>query len=299
MLTIAYTEYRKRGDKMIENEEYYMQQLREQVSFLVDSAHNYDRGSFAQAKMMSAIIRTLLKDPDSPRKNNRTVSLLKHLQRKDSMEFLNTGFEPIDPIISINLVGMVTVPSNPPALPGKVDNIYLPVLDKSRNIDVKWLNFIDWWESNIIVEHSEDLELAITRKSIVLTMAEQDGGTHIDSVDNVEINYLSLATATKSLFTNVDQSGYESPIINLHFALVRQIAHELIISISREFNLGVAYTPKNSINLRGVPENNIKQVGVFAEKGKDESSRTKHPFKQMPKSTFIKPVDAAYVKLFL
>ncbi|CZQ84007.1 Hypothetical protein Tpal_513 [Trichococcus palustris] len=284
---------------MIENEEYYMQQLHEQISFLVDSAHNYDRGNFAQAKMMSAIIRTLLKDPDFPRKNNKTVSLLKQLDRKESMKFFNTGFEAIDPIISINLVGMVTVPSKPPALPGKVDNIYLPVLEKSRHIDVKWLNFIDWWESNIIVEHSENLDLSITRKSIVLTMAEQDGGTHVDSVENVEINYLSLATATKSLFTNVDQSGYESPIINLHFALVRQIAHELIISISREFNLGVSYTPTNSINLRGVSENNIKQVGVFAEKGKEGSSRTAHPFKQMPKSTFTTPANAAYVKLFL
>lgn len=275
-----------------------MQQLNEQASFLVDSAHNYDRGNFAQAKMMSAIIRTLVKDPEFPRKNNKTVSLLKQLGRKDSMKFFNTGFEAIDPKININLVGLVTVPSKPPSLPGNVDNIYLPVLDKSNQIDVKWLDFSDWWESNIIVYQSENLDIKITRKSIVLTMAEQDGGTHVDSVENVEINYLNLATATQSLFTNVDKNGYESPIINLHFALVRQIAHELIICISKEFNLGLEYSPTNSINLRGVSENQIKQVGILALEGKEGSSRTPNPFKKMPMSTFTAPPNAAYLKIF-
>jgi hypothetical protein len=282
----------------INDKDYYLEQLEHQVSFLVDSSNAYDHGKFAHSKLLSNIIRTIVKDVDNPTPKTRTKSLLFHLDRKQSMKFNNTGFEAIDPIININLVGIVNIPNKLPTSKRQSDNIYLPLLNQSVQIDVKWLPFEDWWNSKIIVYKSDKMNVSFTRKTIVMTMAEQDGGTHVDTKENVEIDYLELATATKNLFINVDKNGKESPIINLHYALVRQIAHELIISLIKEFKFNILYNPTNKHNLRGVPESEIKQFGVFAEENLDQSVRTKTPNKQMPSASFKTPDNAAFVRFF-
>jgi len=103
-------------------EDYYLEQLLQQVSFLTDSCNSYDKGNFAQAKMQSAIIRTLVKDPGDP-KRSRTVSLLTHLNKKNTMEFYNTGFEAKNAKLNINLVGIATVPSSLPTLTKQFDGL--------------------------------------------------------------------------------------------------------------------------------------------------------------------------------
>lgn len=279
------------------NKQYYLEQLEQQVSLLVDSCHSYDNGKFIHSKLLSNIIRTIVKDVDKPTPRTRTKSLLFHLNCKQTMKFYNTGYEAIDPQININLVGIAHIPNNLPTIKRQSDNIYLPLLDNSQQIDVRWLKFDDWWNSKIIVYKSKSLDITITRKSIVMTMAEQDGGTHVDSKEDVEMDYLALATATKSLFHTV-RGGRETPIINLHYALVRQIAHELIISLRKEFNFDIDYTPTNKHNLGGLPESEIKQFGMLATKDSGNSSRTKTPYKKIPVTPFTVPPGAAYMKVF-
>lgn len=283
--------------KSINDQTYYLNQLEQQLSLLVDSCDAYDSGKFYQAKSLSNNIRAIVRDVKNPTPKTRTKSLLYHLDRKLTMKFYNTGFKAKEPIISMNLVGMASVPSKAPTTKPLNEHMYFPLLNGSNQIDLKWLEFSDWWESEIIVYKSENLDLSITRESIVLTMVEQDGGTHVDSLDNIDINYLELATATKSLFSNVDKNGIESPIINLHYALVRQIAHELIISLKKEFNFSIDYNPSNKKNLRGVSETEIKQFGIFAKADAGYSVRTKNPYKEMIRSSFKTPENAAFVKI--
>lgn len=276
--------------------EYYKHQLIEQISLLIDACHLYDMGKFHQAKTMSSIIRTLVKDPENPKPNNQTISLLKSLSVKESMKFFNTGYEAVDPLININLIGIVTVPTLPPLINDK-ESIYLPLLNSSELIDCKWLTFDQWWKSKVIIYKSENLDITFTRKKIVLTMAEQDGGAHIDNFKNINKSYRNLITGTTHLFTTQNLDGSETGIKHIQYALVRQISHELIISIKKQFNLINEYNPSNKFNLRGVPENQIKQFGVFAEAGKHLSIRTQNPYKCTGFSSFKTPPNAAYVKL--
>lgn len=278
---------------------YYLDQLSEQMSMLVDACHEYDKGKFYQAKNMSAIIRTLVKDPDNinPKRKNQTISLLKSLGVKDTMKFYNTGYEAIDPLINISLVGIVTIPSTAPLLNISNENIYLPVLNNSNLVDVKWLTFEDWWNSNVIVSKSESREIIFTRKKISLTMAEQAGGVHVDSFENIDKDYRDILMNIANIFVNTTTDGQEYPIKHLQYALVRQISHELIISISKQFNLKLDYKPTNTYNLRGVHESNIKQFGVFAQENNHLSKRTKKPAKGGSFSSFKTPPNAAYVKL--
>ena len=51
-----------------EKQQYYLNHLNEQLSLLIDCCHSYDQGNFSQAKMMSTIIRTIVKDVQSKKK---------------------------------------------------------------------------------------------------------------------------------------------------------------------------------------------------------------------------------------
>ena len=275
--------------------EYYKHQLIEQTSLLIDACHSYDNGKFHQAKTMSSIIRTLVKDPDNPGPNNKTISLLKSLSAKESMKFFNTGYEAANPLINISLIGIATVPTLPPLING-LESIYLPLLNDSELIDCKWLNFDQWWKSKVIVYKSENLDIVFTRKKIVLTMAEQDGGAHIDNFKNINKNYRNLITGATHLFTsNLD--GSETGIKHIQYALVRQISHELIVSILNNFNLDLNYNPSNNFNLRGVSKTEIKQSILLAEEEGIKSTRTNTPYKGGNFQSFKTPPNAAYLKL--
>lgn len=283
---------------VIDEKGYYLNHLLEQASFLRDACESYDKGNFAQAKPVSAIIRTLVKDPDTTNRRSNTVSLLKHLQKKDSMKYYNTGFDAKRTVMNVNLVGIVSVPTKLPTISKQHDNIFLPLLDSSDRIDVKWLSFKDWWESEVAIIETDELKSVFTRQKIVLTMAEKDGGTHIDQHKKIDKEYLDLAAATKSYFYNINPDGKETPVINIHFALVRQIAHELLVSIIKEFDLGINYQPTNAYNLRGVNPKNLKQPGFLVEGEKIESTRTSKPYKLPEGSSFKTPDNAKYVRFF-
>lgn len=274
---------------------YYLKELEEQFTLLVDNCHAYDNGNFSQAKSLSSILRVILKDVKNPTPKTRSFSLLYHLGVKDQLKFYNTGYEAVNPKVSINLVGFVTRPSYSPDKKIQTETVYLPVLDKSQQVDVKWLTFKDWWESKII--HSENINgtLVITREWIILAMAEQGGGSHVDRMDEVEKAYLEIATAKNTIFTH-HNGDKEYPIEYLHYALIRQIAHEMVITLKKALNFEYEYHPSNKHNLRGAAENKIIQPGMF---GEDiESTRTKFPVRVGEFTSFTTPKDAAYVKLF-
>ena len=141
----------------------YLNQLKDQVNFLIDACHSYDRGSFVYAKQMSAILRTLLKD--NP-KNNQTVSLLASIGVKETLKFYNTSYSAKDPAVLLNLVGLLPqYKSNPEA--DQVP-IYIPMLDDTNLIDVQWIDFDDWWESNVIVCKDTTNNFSLSRKKIIL-----------------------------------------------------------------------------------------------------------------------------------
>lgn len=281
---------------MITQESYYLHQLKEQVSLLIDACHSYDNESFSQAKIMSGIIRTLVKDPPPGRKS-QTVSLLTSLNAKDTMKFYNTGYDAVDPILSINLVGFAAIQASAPYSDSTNQNIYVPILNNSMLIDVKWIDFEDWWNSNIIISKTEHHNIMLSRKKIVLTMAEQDGGVHVDRYENMDSTYRDILTHAINIFTNIDSNGIESPIEYLQYALVRQISHELLISISRAFDLPKSYNPSLKKILHGLPVENIIQPGLLTSENGNHSTRTATPVKSGPFDIIKPPPNAAYMRL--
>ena len=95
----------------------------------------------------------------------------------------------------------------------------------------------DWWEGESIFVHDGT---SYTRRRIVLSMAEKDGGTHVD--DDLEAYYKVLYAGEYAIGIT-GNLAYDGPPPfpqgvtiypdNAHLALVRQFAHEVLGSAQR------------------------------------------------------------------
>lgn len=100
--------------------------------------------------------------------------------------------------------------------------------------------FEQWWSPTILTdmqghEHS--------RRSMVLALANQDGGAHVDPV--LKRAYAALAKENSLGREGTDESGRMRPLDNIVLASVRQAAHELDRSVSVVFpNVEIAAATK-------------------------------------------------------
>jgi hypothetical protein len=85
------------------------------------------------------------------------------------------------------------------------------------------VSFIDWWERTILTDQQGN---TFSRADLVLSVAEQDGGTHIDAVVNEKYRQL---TRENSLGL---QESRDLPIANsVALASVRHMAEERLETI--------------------------------------------------------------------
>ncbi|MCT2535704.1 hypothetical protein NC661_06470 [Aquibacillus koreensis] len=223
----------------------YIDILKEQVEFMVEACEKYDNGKFNASKQLATYIRTLVNQ------TRASTSLLTHLDMQNKMKFYNTSFLPKNAVYFLSMVFMCVIRTKDKSTNKIISEpIFLPIFKPKKYLGNRWMGFDEWWNKKIIVSD----HLTFTRFEMIWFMANQDGGTHVD--EGVVEKYYKISKATESMFylTNkpIDQDPYQKgiPYKYLHFAIVRQIAHELIFSLIREFNLNVKYKPTNQVNLQ-------------------------------------------------
>lgn len=98
---------------------------------------------------------------------------------------------------------------------------YIALLDASP--ESRLTSFAEWWDTPVF---SDPAGNQMSRKQLVLTCANQDGGAHVDpSLDPI------YAKVTKENFlgwVKVDQSGNEESMGDPSKEAIRQIAHETL-----------------------------------------------------------------------
>jgi hypothetical protein len=92
----------------------------------------------------------------------------------------------------------------------------------------------DWWDGESIFQHDGT---NYTRRRIILSVAEKDGGTHVD--EDLEPYYKVLLAGEYAIGITGDMT-YDGPPPfpqgvtiypdNAHLALIRQFAHEVLAS---------------------------------------------------------------------
>ena len=244
-------------------------EFKEQIQFLVSSSIAYDKGSEAEAKRLALAIRIFVYD------TRNSTSLLTHMKLRDRLPFFSLSNARISAnpshkewawdssltLLYLSLGG-----------PKKTRLTHLPImysnpkgiLDENgkRKFEMaEKLPFDKWWGQQVVcipadyLHGSETYNLTepqvMTRGDVVLSVANRDGGAHIDSALDVKHYALSRVDLSPFLIyegsdgnaqlsfrtrTQLEEIVEGHTLINtsnrLDLAIVRAISHELIFSLA-------------------------------------------------------------------
>lgn len=185
--------------------------LRQQISFIQSSSALFDAGAEFEAKRIATSIRTLVHD------TKNSTSLLKQLHKKGG--FLDTS-QDFDPSTIGTHGGLVAARfGNPVKWIAPLDDVPFS----------KWSPFDEWWQKDVFVDANRR---SLSRKDLVLTAANQDGGTHVDP----ELGEVYARLARENFLETVGTDGKISyPVAGALFASIRQVGHEVLKTIDPNY----------------------------------------------------------------
>lgn len=197
--------------------------LSEQIEFLKRSSQAYDEGCTSEAKRLAVAIRLLLHDTQN------STSLLTLLKMKDIL-FYDTSLD-YDPNNFPSTMGPIMMKFTITKT-GQNSAEFAPPLDDGPPTRYRKgkISFEKWWIKNVFVDIKGN---KLTRRKLVLAVANKDGGAHVDH--KIDEDYANI-TRFSSLGSVFIQDGNKR-----HFAThpelagVRQISHEVLKSLKDEF----------------------------------------------------------------
>jgi hypothetical protein len=194
-----------------------LEHLRKQIRFISSSSQGYDIGDIDEARRIASHIRALVHDT---RKSN---SILGQLGKKNIL-FYDSAIprEPGGLMSYQGLVGM-EMSFNP-------QWGWMPYLFIDENPAVSWNSFEEWWNAIIL----DDLHgIVFTRRDIVLSVCDQDGGAHVDK--ELDEPYVKLEKLKQFAFTFNSNGIERKPRVGAGLASVRQIGFEVLMTLEKEF----------------------------------------------------------------
>ena len=200
---------------ILQTEEDLRDQLKVQIGFLVQSSDAYDRGNVDEAKRLAIALRILLHD-----KGRTSVSLLTLLNKKDIL-FYDTALE-YNPNNLLSMPGLVMLKAGPDG------GEYIPPLD--MRCSKGKIPFPQWWNNIVVVDIKGNKS---TRKDLVLTVCEKDGGAHVDP--KLDETYYAFSRSN-SLGWKYQKDGVVQDFTGRpELASIRQVAYEVLKSLKDEF----------------------------------------------------------------
>lgn len=191
------------------------QELRDQLHFIVNSAQSFDQGFAGEAKRLALTIRVLVHDTEASR------SLLGQLGMKDNVAFKDLSL----PYDSYNLVahsGLTKIHID------QQQTRILPLFNDSP-IPPRDLSFDEWWNGIVFVDQNG---VQHSRRDLVLTLANQDGGGHVDP--ELDQEYVNLSRNNSLGYMEI-RGNREQPLPNQVPAAVRHIAHEVLMTLDPSY----------------------------------------------------------------
>ena len=159
---------------------------------------------------MATTIRVLVHQTKS------STSLLKHLNLT-TIDLLSTCEGATDRAIMYMGMGRVQVG-------GDGTHKYFPPLGDARVQSM--VPVTKWWDQVVFVDGATRL----TRKKIVLSAANQDGGAHVDESLNADYQALVTDGFAGTVFHTIGGQTAAQPLIGAHFVALRQMAYEVLNS---------------------------------------------------------------------
>jgi len=185
-------------------------QLRRHLRFIETSSEAFDSGLKDEALRIAVSLRVIFHD------TNHSTSLLTHMGKKDSINLLSTiGNGQTKEDLKDQFVLIIPVMLT-------LDGVQPPLGLAKKNARV--VPCMKWWEEVVMAQQNK-----FSRKDIVLSAANQDGGAHVDLAPNSKTSELrnGIGTFTRRI------GGVEISTETLqdhHLPLLRQFAYEVLNS---------------------------------------------------------------------
>jgi len=204
--------------------ERYQQELRKQLGFLSRSCEWYDEGNMDEAIRIASTIRILIHD------TRNSTSLLKHLNATGIKLWSTTHGAPER---ATTYFGMGQYRYKDGV------NSYGPSFDDTPIMELVPVR--EWWEQVVYVfskapaattEGETDNTLRLSRKDIVLTATNKDGGAHVDAKLTPAYETLAAYGTVGSFGMEVDGVWQVVPIKYAHLVSLRQMGFEILRSLS-------------------------------------------------------------------
>lgn len=194
------------------------QHLQDQLHFLEQSADAFDKGFTAEYRRMALSIRVLVHETRSSHALLAQLGLL-------NTDFIDTARE-IDPDNLLSHSGLTMM------LHGGVNGGFAAPLDDTPFKVSR--PFADWWAAPVMKDGQRRI---LTRKDLVLTAANQDGGGHVDPALDETYADISQRNSLGWQVQGADGAWKELP--GAERVSIRQIAHEVL----KTLKLGYAKKP--------------------------------------------------------
>jgi hypothetical protein len=191
-----------------------LRHLREQVGFLRASCRAVDEGNIAEGRRIAVTLRLLLHD------TAKSSSLLSQLGMKGN-PFFGTAGE--------ILPGQLLTESSLLQLEicGGKGKYRAPLKDRP-SFKFRWLNFDEWWSQPVFLDNKKR---RLSRRDLVLSVADQDGGAHVDAELNEVYGDLSRR---HSVDWKQVSFGKEEPVgPDVALLSLRQIGFEVLETLER------------------------------------------------------------------
>ena len=194
----------------------FKDQLKRQFNFLINSCKIFDNGDWEEAIRIATCIRVLIHD------TSKSTSLLKHLNARN-IKLFNTspeipngenGYEPFHAFT----MGIIDF--------GNQIFGYLPNLEDFKPSSSVVLPIEEWWNQIVWILSPE---CKLTRKRIILSAANQDGGAHVDAKLNSDYEDLSQYNFG-TLTCKTEGKRISMDVDKLHLITIRTIANEILKS---------------------------------------------------------------------
>jgi hypothetical protein len=185
----------------------------EQLRFIEKSAQLYDAGDHPEAKRIATALRVLFHE------TRNSKSLLFQLGF-DVLQFHDStggGILPGNMLTECPLLLMGI---------GGSGRDYEPMLENGPPLPPTLLSMKAWWNQVVFVD---DQKRSFSRSDIVRSVADQDGGVHVDPA--LEDGYRRLSRENSLAWTVGSPAG-KRPAQNPVPAALRQLAHEVLKSLA-------------------------------------------------------------------
>lgn len=195
----------------IKSREEIVEHLNVSKSALEVSCKSFDEGNRWEAVRLATTVYSLVHDG-----GKNSVSILTQLGLRASLRLPSRAN-----IIPGNLVAdtplvVFQISSRGPEC--------LPLLNKPMGAEAKLLQFQRWWDQTILREGDR---FSVSRRNLVFSLRNQDGGAHVDSSlkDEAYVRFSKLNASTPRM---VSSSGGEIPFSGIAEASMRHVASELL-----------------------------------------------------------------------